>query len=177
VIGVGVGKSAVTDRRSHNTHQLQPRKRPSVRSFPHPLAAFAIRVSSGKPSQVIVLVHRYVIIDDPAVIFLYRGHNTFKVKVGCEAEFNVDAVFSDSSAAENTKSGWSCRVIGASEQAILLPRCSGLYCVGAKNLPVAPVIVFVTRFEALELSSKSSTEKWPERLLFAAIRNSELLVV
>jgi len=74
--------------------------------------------------QFVVLVHRYVIIDDPPVILQNRGYNTFivvirrgKAKVGaegllgCESEFNIDAVFSDSSTAKNSKNAWSSCVI------------------------------------------------------------------
>ena len=96
--------------------------------------------------------------------------------LGCESEFNIDAVFSDSSTAKNSKNAWSCCVIGPREQTFLQPTCCGLECVGAKNLPVAPVVIFVTGFEAVELLSESFAEKWPERLLCTAIRNPELLV-
>lgn len=100
----------------------------SVRYLAHPLIAFAHRISSGSTLQFVVLVHRYVIIDDPPVILQNRGYNTFtvfirrgKAKVGavgllgCEFEFNIDAAFSDSSTAKNSKNAWSCCVIGTRE--------------------------------------------------------------
>jgi hypothetical protein len=54
VIRVGVGKSAVTDRRSHNTHQLQSRKRPFSKVFSPPTG----RLCNPKIQRIAVAGHR-----------------------------------------------------------------------------------------------------------------------
>jgi len=131
-------------------------ERLSARFFSHPLTTVALRKSGRQTTQFVVLVHRYVIIDDPTIVLQNRGYITLRVApVPFESYENVDTIFSDRPAAENTKRGWSCCIIWPREQTFLKPRCCGLVCVGAKNLVIATVIVFVTVFEAIELLSKS----------------------
>lgn len=92
------------------------------------------------------------------VVLQNRGYITLRVApVFFESNQNVDAVVSGGSTAKNSKSAWSCCVIGTSEQTFLQPRCIGLVCLGAKNLAKTLVVIVVACPEAVELLSKSFT--------------------